>query len=111
MAEMQEECTQCDAKVGERHEMFCGRAKCKATGIQQIQCEGELHEYNGREYGEHEGPCLPSIFNGYYNGELEAMEYGWYTSPGSIWGVTEDLNRVHAECRWDSELERFVKRD
>jgi hypothetical protein len=105
-----ERCSDCQVRAGERHEDNCDWAKCKVTGIQQIQCGGELHEYNGREYGEHEGACTPTIFTGYYNMELEAAEYGWYTAPDSIWGAMPDLNRVAIECRWDSNLERYVKR-
>jgi hypothetical protein len=103
-------CSDCQVPAGTRHEAFCDWARCKATGVQQVQCEGELHEFKGREYGEHEGECIPSIFTGYYNMELEAAEYGWYTAPDSIWGRMPDLNRVAIECNWDPDLERYVKR-
>lgn len=102
-------CSYCQVPAGARHERNCDWALCKATGVQQLQCGGEFHEFNGREYGEHEEECIPSVFTGYYKYELEATEYGWYTAPNSIWGVMEDINRVARECRWDSELERFVR--
>lgn len=118
---------------GQQHDPAgCDVARCAATGEQWIQCPGELHEYNGREYGEHEGVCQPTIWTGQWPGEMEATEFGWYsyfdvdsTAPGAgpygKWvtcdddptrpGAKPDLNRVNEiHCTWSVEQQRWVQR-
>jgi len=107
-------CNHCGAEPGERHRKWDDIARCRSTGWQLIQCEGELHEYNGREYGEHEGPCGPDIWDGYWPGTKVCRELGWFTAPDSIWGEMEDLNRLAAACArgelvWSREVEEWVK--
>lgn len=100
-------CNQCGAKPGERHD-WCDIARCRSTGQQLLQCGGELHEYNGREYGEHDGPCEPDVWDGWYPGTTECYEYGLFTAPDSIWGPGPDLNTLIIRSRWDAENERYV---
>lgn len=101
-----ENCYDCGMAPGEQHEYGCDWARCVTTGGQWIQCEGELHEYNGREYSEHEGPCAPTTHTGYFPGVLECREYGLYTSSDSFCGKTEDLNTLYAYGKWDSDAQR-----
>jgi hypothetical protein len=101
-------CRQCGAEPGERHREWDDLARCRSTGQQLIQCEGQFHEFGGREYGEHEGPCGPDIWDGEYPGVKECREYGIYTAPDSIWGVKEDLNTLAVTSTWDAENERYV---
>lgn len=109
MAEqLQYECTQCVAVIGERHDSDCGIGKCRQTGVQYIQCYGELHEFNGKEYGEHDGLCEPTRWGGEYPGVAECREYNLYTEPDSFWGVTEDLNTLFGYGTWDKETERMT---
>lgn len=105
----------CGAMPGEQHsDLGCDIARCASSGIQWIQCEGELHIYNGRHYGQHEGPCVSDIWTGWYPGMLEAVERGWFVYFGPPWipcdpthpGATPDLNRVGSELRWNPATQR-----
>jgi hypothetical protein len=105
-------CPQCDVAPGQEHG-WCDIARCKSTGFQLMQCEGERHEYDGREYGEHEGRCGPSVWTGLWPGVEECRTLGWFTEPDSPHGVREDLNRLAvAEFQgivvWDKSLQKFV---
>jgi hypothetical protein len=106
-------CNQCGAEPGERHRDWDDIARCRSTGYQLIQCEGELHEYNGVEYGQHEGPCGPDIWDGEYPGVKQCRELGWYTTTRDYFTgeerITEDLNRLYGSfAKWDREAERFI---
>lgn len=133
------DCRQCGAKPGERHD-GCDIARCVSTGFQFIQCAGELHIHQGREYGEHEGPCHEDIWTGEWPGAAECREYGFWsyfntrdeqyrTGGGPFLAdhpvgwvqvepddeylmqwATEDLNRLMVECVWDRGLQKFVPR-
>lgn len=109
-------CNQCGAEPGEHHRGWDDIARCRSTGGQLIQCEGELHEYNGREYGYHEGPCGPDIWDGEYPGVKKCRELGWYTqSRDFLTGemrTVEDLNRLYGagEVYWNADIEDFVLR-
>lgn len=101
------DCRSCGVAPGEQHEYGCDWALCVSTGQQWIQCEGELHEYKGRSYGEHEGPCEPTIHTGFYPGTLECREYNLYTNRNSHWGVIEDLNTLYRYGTWNSTTQRL----
>ncbi len=110
-------CPQCDAKPGEVHRDWDDIARCKYTGIQLIQCgwsydDEEDIDYN-REQQEryltlHEAcVCKPDVWDGEYPGVKRCRELGLFTEPNSPWGVTEDLNKLHSSCKWNSETQQF----
>lgn len=99
---------QCGAEPGEPHREWDDVARCKSTGRQLITCEGELHEYNGREYGEHDGECGPDIWDGEWPGTKQCRKYGLYINRPEFGGWTEDLNALYAYGRWDRELQQLV---
>ncbi len=86
--------------------------------MQLIQCEGEVHVHDGREYGEHTGPCGSSLWTGWTVGEMEAIERGWFSVFSPPWtrcgadtpDAVPDLNRVFIELRWDAATQRMVDR-
>lgn len=53
----------------------------------------------------------PTVWTGEWPGILECREFGWYTDPESVWGETEDLNRLYTsrEVVWSVEQERFIR--
>lgn len=111
-------CGGCGVQPGERHD-GCDVARCAATGEQWIQCGGELHEFKGNQYGEHEGTCQPDIWTGQWPGEAEAIEFGWYSYFDRGWhqcgpdhpGATPDLNRINAAyCTWSAPQQRWLKK-
>lgn len=119
-------CHDCGVEPGERHKDGCDTALCVSTGFQHLQCEGEIHVHNGREYGEHEGDCAPSIWRGIWPGVIECREFNLWSRhiPGEApyWqncsredeGAMEDLNELHrlaamGELTWSREGERWVK--
>jgi hypothetical protein len=107
-------CNGCGAEPGERHRDWDDIARCRSTGWQLIQCEGTLHEFEGRKYGEHAGPCGPDIWDGAFPGVTECHELGLFTNANSIWGATEDLNEMTRMAAqgvlvWDTETEKWVK--
>lgn len=63
--------------------------------------------FNGRWYGEHDGPCEPDIWDGEFPGTKACRKYNLYTEPDSIWGLTEDLNKLFSNCSWDPETESY----
>lgn len=113
-------CIGCGAAPDSDHNPGCGQAVCAATGEQYIACPGELHEFDGREYGEHEGRCAPVRYRGQSPTEEAARERGWYCRfvpnrgffPVAATDVDArlDLNRVVAELRWDPTSQRFTER-
>lgn len=116
--ERNRDCRQCGAAPGERHRpielgdgshAYCDLARCRQTGTQLIQCEGELHEFKGRWYGEHEGDCGPDVWDGEYPGVKQARELGLFTDHLGM-GLTEDLNELVGNSDWDAEKERYVYR-
>lgn len=112
-------CPGCGASIGSQHLEGCDVARCVSTGGQFFVCGGQVHEYRGRSYGEHDGSCEPDRWTGLWPGTAEAIEYGWYArfSPGSGWQQTTaddpegapDLNRVAVSCHWDPQQQRYVR--
>lgn len=103
-------CPKCRAKVGERHEEMCDWARCKYTGIQQIQC-GWTHDHR----------CVPHRFDGTFPGEHLAEELGMFSKfegYGKGWvacdrdtpGAMPDLNAAVLVGRWDPDAEDIVRR-
>lgn len=91
-------CWDCQVQIGEPHDGGCDVARCLWTGGQRLTCDGldpEPHD------------CGHDRHNGYWPGERECIEFGWYTSDGG-----PDLNRLHLprEARWDRARARFVQR-
>lgn len=109
-------CNGCGAQPGQRHLYWDDLARCRSTGLQLIQCQGELHEYLGVSYGEHKGACGPDIWDGEYPGVKFCRAMGWYTDPLSVYGVTEDLNFLAVAAArglvmWDRDQETYVVPD
>lgn len=110
-------CNDCGVPVGTPHQQGCDVARCTVTGHQRIQCEGELHVYNGREYGEHEGACGDDIWTGAWPGVIACAALGWWCV-GPPWracspdhpDASPDLNRLAVEARWNPATQRYVKR-
>ncbi len=108
----------CGARPKEQHNGGCDVARCAATGRQYFQCEGEKHEYNGRIYGEHTGKCEPDTWTGYWPGEKEATDLGWFVYWGPPWiecdaehpDAGPDLNKVLVLLDWDPKTQTYVDR-
>ena len=114
MSEETKRCPDCQVEPGNRHISGCDVARCRSTGDQHLMCSGEEHEYNGRWYGEHEGPCETDRWTGEWPGVEFCRRMGWYTDrsfPGLQPGERmEDLNRLAYEqargrIRWNPETE------
>ena len=43
--------------------------------------------------------------------EMDPPVSGWVSVPGNTPGASEDLNRLHRECVWDREKQRFVRKE
>ena len=120
-------CPDCQVEPGTRHENGCDIARCKVTGQQHFQCEGEEHSFKGRVYGEHPGECLPTLWTGRWPGDEECEEFGLFVTMESVkappWFIkcgpdhpdrTPDLNELglmaaKGEVAWDSDRERYMK--
>src|SRR4051794_39767514 len=101
-----EPCPECIAEPGMYHESGCEEEQCPYCGgcLADCPCKDEppLHDR------------LPWI--GEYPGKAECREWGWYARrlPGRGWvprpkddpGAVEDLDRFHAEARWDRDTKR-----
>lgn len=94
------DCGDCGVSPGNLHEDNCDVARCKNCGAQLFLHSG----FNNCDSPEN------TTWTGEWPGVLECRILGWYTSPESFWGETEDLNRlVHAlatgQIKWDREHE------
>lgn len=99
-------CGDCGALAGSAHEGGCDIARCALHGIQQVQCGTS---------------CPPNTWTGYWAGELEAVEFGFFTrwKPEGGWEVCgpghpdarPDLNRIMVECDWNPATQRYVLRN
>lgn len=97
-------CTGCGIKVGKRHLDGCDHARCAKHGSQLLMEPKKCKKANR--------------YNGFWAGELEAIELGWFVRWGPPWIPCEpdnivavpDLNKIMKECKWNSKLERFVPR-
>lgn len=92
-------CNQCEAEPGEQHREWDDIARCRISGIQGIQCD-KRHNHQ------------PDTWDGEYPGTKACREFGWYTSPDSPWGVTEDLNRLYGaqQAVWNWRKQKWVLR-
>jgi hypothetical protein len=102
-------CSDCGARVGEKHDGGCDVARCLQTGGQRLSC-GETHD------------CGSDVWTGDWPGDAECREFGWWVqdrcAEGMGWvpcapdapGATEDLNRLAYDARWDSGQRRWVLR-
>lgn len=112
-------CNGCGAEPGERHRDWDDIARCRYTGTQLIQCgwhpddDDEVEEDEKQDYDKAHprGVCEPDIWDGEYPGVKAARELGWYTAPDSLWGETEDLNRLYSRATWNPETERLEVED
>lgn len=100
-------CNGCGVTVGTTHREGCDVARCTVHGNQFHWCEDEA--------------CTPNVWTGYWAGELEAIEYGFFTywaTDGTGWQpcgpehpqAMPDLNRIMVECEWDAVTQRFTRR-
>lgn len=116
-------CPDCGAGIGKPHQDGCDVARCLVTGRQRLQC-GDEDFPDGEHPGEN---CGDDIWTGEWPGTVECREYGWWVTwvdpqPGERYGAwlaaapgdpeaTPDLNRLTAECDWDRQAHRWVRRD
>lgn len=101
-------CRDCGVGPGEFHKGDCDIEQCPYCGGQLVSC------------GCRGTPPLDDrmAWTGVWPGVAECREFGWYSRlvPGMGWvpcsadeqGAVEDLNRLHAEARWDRTEKRFV---
>jgi hypothetical protein len=133
-------CPDCCARPGQLHTPGCDCERCPRCGGQIIWC-GCIYEVNdmSRQRLEQDHPDvyfggpnqamrerwqaewgewrLP--WTGEWPGEAEAREYGFYCYWNGRWtrcsadhpGARPDLTRLIEECRWDSEQQRWVRRE
>jgi hypothetical protein len=102
-------CHDCGARPGERHRRDCDVEQCSNCGRQRVSCECPSERKRRR-----------LDWTGQWPGEEECRELGWFCKrvPGVGWVPCEegepdaepDLNRLHAEARWDRRAGRFVLR-
>ncbi len=109
--EMQnEQCPNCGVDPGQYHVPGCDVERCPYCGGQLISCRcDDVPPLDDR---------MP--WTGEWPGVAECREFGWYATPGPRgWVpcgqdepglVMEDLNRLHAQARWDRRNKRFVMR-
>jgi hypothetical protein len=113
-------CRDCDVAPNTQHDAGCDVARCISTGMQWIQCGGQEHVYKGRYYGEHQGPCEPDVWTGYYPGYEDCIRLGYWckwTSNGfkpcdaDDLEATPNVTRLMTSCNWNPELQRFEPRN
>lgn len=110
-------CPDCAVAVGEQHDSDCDVARCLATGMQRIQCDGRDERY---PFAVHD--CGFDAWTGEWPGSAECREFGWWVqdrcAEGFGWvrcapdapGATEDLNRLAVDAVWSREQARWVLR-
>lgn len=105
-------CPDCQVDPGSQHEGGCDVARCTYTGRQYISCFDVVLDEDGLfdfiEPTDHS--CSPSIWSGEWPGVADCRRLGWYTSADSIWGVSEDLNRLVTHAVWNRDLQRWDAR-
>ena len=99
-----EKCHDCGASVGELHDDGCDVERCPDCGGQLISC--------GCVELEH-----PRIaWDGEWPNSAACREFGFWCYWGPGWirceqdhpQATGDMNRLHSECRWDADLQKWV---
>ncbi len=114
---MKATCPDCAAPVGTAHDAGCDVARCLATGLQRLSCDGEDWE---PPYADHD--CGQDVWSGEWPGIAECREFGWWAqfrgaeglgfvpcAPDAP-GAREDLNRLAADAVWSREQTRWVLR-
>ena len=108
---MKQRCPDCGVGVGELHYTECDVERCPDCGNQLLMCGGICIE-------DGEDPMSPIPWDGYWPGEKECQELGWYVTlvKGAGWircdkdapDAVEDLNRLVTEAKWDKKKAKFV---
>lgn len=118
-------CPDCGAPIGQQHLHGCDIARCVVTGDQALQCMGEVDVEVLRAEGldptdyltaQHPGTCDGDIWDGYWPGEQECYERGWFSKFVGGWVPCDkddpdggpDLNRLHRELSWDPQQRKYV---
>ena len=110
MSTATERCPDCGASPGELHQPACDVEQCPYCGGQLLSCDcRRIPPLDDR---------MP--WRGLWPGVAECREFGWFARlvPGKGWvpcdpkepDAREDLNRLHAEAKWDRKRKRFVLR-
>ena len=120
---MSHNCHDCGAKPGELHKPNCDTERCPFCGGQALQCFYE------NSHGELECECKRKLvtdadripWDGEWPGWAECREYGFWCKmvKGRGWvrcekddpEASEDLNRLHTDCKWDAKEKRYVLRN
>jgi hypothetical protein len=124
MAELRA-CGDCAAKPGEPHSDGCDVARCLATGIQRLQCDGSPRAHADAGCFEARD-CGHQVWTGAWPGVAECEEYGWQAEETEAtkahfrkmgWPVPDkphhDLNRLNSfsgETGWDPVACRYRRR-
>ncbi|MEO3976795.1 hypothetical protein [Streptomyces sp. CAU 1734] len=96
-------CADCSVRPGSYHRPRCDVARCAVTGRQLSDCR-------------HPGTaCGNTVWTGQWPGDAECWEYGFLILPSDAEAAAgvppfTDLNRLYAECDWDSAAQRMVLR-
>jgi hypothetical protein len=100
-------CWDCATPVGQPHSDGCDVARCLITGLQRLGCHAD-HDHGHQ------------VFTGYWPGEIECVEFGWYSYFDRGWiqcgpdhpEASPDLNRLHSgEAAWDPGAARWRLRE
>jgi hypothetical protein len=109
MADDLKPCPDCGVAPGQLHERGCDVERCPYCGMQRLGCEcmqlsaAALIEWTGEWPGNAEARAF-----GFFC--LLDAALGWVRCAADTPGAMPDLNRLHAECRWDRPSKRWVKR-
>lgn len=123
--EKTDRCPDCQVGIGEPHEDGCDVARCLWDGGQRLSCDYAL-DYSDEPESDprridpadpHD--CGKDTWTGYWPGEVEAVEFGWWIYWGPPWircspehpYARPDLNRLHIEARWDRVGQRWTLSD
>ncbi|MFI5799104.1 hypothetical protein [Streptomyces sp. NPDC051677] len=90
-------CPDCAVSPGNFHLDGCDVARCAITGFQRLGCP-------------HYGTACNTPWTGRWPGEDECLEYGFVIDLGPGNESFPDLNRLYAECEWDPNQQRMVRR-
>ncbi|MGH9095594.1 MAG: hypothetical protein ACRDXE_10575 [Acidimicrobiales bacterium] len=123
-------CPDCGAAIGAEHRETCDVARCLATGGQRLMCGVAVIAFGAGATADvlfvaaEPHDCGYDTWTGYWPGDAECAEYGWWVTMASVRNSadgfvrttdddpdrTPDLNRIPLECTWDPGARRWVRR-
>jgi hypothetical protein len=108
-----ETCGDCDVEPRQFHREHCDVARCPSTGRQRLSCDCDGDDYDN---------CPCDVWTGEWPGSAECREFDFWSradpkrSTGEYWvrcdkdhpDAWPDLNRLHADAKWNAHLGRWV---